>query len=829
MSRGGSLALLPRTKKGLVLFWTAIFMLSMALQYAAATLPKAALAAGPVVTLEDGINGCQGVRPTPGSENTNKRLIGGSLEPGGTATFEISFPVTAADVGGDFRITDCVFIDGTAALKYSVDFVPNNENFILTFTLQIPAGTPNGAEYCNYAKTTASPSKSPASNRKAGPACFIVGGNISVFKVNADGDPLAGATFHIVCTLPTTNASMPATVIDGVSHASVSGGVITQDVTTGADGHIAIQAPEGTSCVITETDPPDGYDLPADASVTLVATAGGVSHTFIDPKTVPPAPSLSIVKSVSLSADGPWSDSVTTTTGTTVYYHITVTNTGNVDLTAVTLSDDKTADLVAAGCTIPTTLAVGAHFDCDYSNSAAEGTTTNTATADSEETGPKSDTATVIATTPPPPVPDLSIVKSVSLSADGPWTDSVTTTTGTTVYYHITVTNTGEVDLTSVTLSDDKTADLVAAGCTIPTTLAVGAHFDCDYSNSAAEGTTTNTATADSEETGPKSDTATVVATTPVPGLSVVKSVSLSADGPWVDHLTVQTGTTVYYLITVTNTGEVDLTEVTLSDDKTADLVAAGCTIPTTLAIGASFDCAYSNSAVTGTTTNTATADSKESGPDSDTATVVATPAPPPPTLTIDKTNDAPLVTVTTTTGSVQVKAAKEGATVTFTLGYVSNGQPVTNAKITDVIPVGLTYVAGSATSDATFTFAGYDATTRTLTWNAATLSGSGKLTYKATVDTGASGKPQPLENVATIVSDNTDKDSDVSDVFVPAPVKAATSVPTAPRTDIAGSDGTTVPGGSLGLMLLLLAGLAFAIVFVTPVPASIRDRARRR
>ena len=151
--------------------------------------------------------------PTSGS-------IGGSLEPGGTATFEISFPVDPEDVAGrtTFVITDCVFIDGEAALKYSSSFVPNTENFILTFTLQIPAGTPIGAEYCNYAKTTAAPSQSQASNRKAGPACFVVGGNISINKVNEDGDPLAGATFHIVCTLPTTNASMPDTIIDGVSH-----------------------------------------------------------------------------------------------------------------------------------------------------------------------------------------------------------------------------------------------------------------------------------------------------------------------------------------------------------------------------------------------------------------------------------------------------------------------------------------------------------------------------------------------------------------------------------------------------------------------------------
>ena len=197
-------------------------------------------------------DGCNGVLPTPGSENTLKRLTGGDLVPGGTAEYKIYLPgPDADDVGHDFEITDCIFVDGTAALKYFVHFVPNNQAFVLSLTLNIPAGTPIGAEFCNYAKTTASPSESQASNRKAGPACFVVGGNISFLKTNEAGRPLAGAHFHIVCKLPTTDAFLPATIIDGVSHNSTSGGTVTQDVVTDATGRIAIQAPEGTSCVIT--------------------------------------------------------------------------------------------------------------------------------------------------------------------------------------------------------------------------------------------------------------------------------------------------------------------------------------------------------------------------------------------------------------------------------------------------------------------------------------------------------------------------------------------------------------------------------------------------
>ena len=134
---------------------------------------------------------------------------------------------------------------------------------------------------------------------------------------------------------------------------------------------------------------------------------------------------------------------------------------------------------------IPTTLAVGAHYDCDYSAVAAAGTTTNVATGDSAETDSDTGTATVIATAAPAPA--LTVDKGVSLSADGPFAASLTTTVGTTVHYRITLTNTGNVALSGVTLIDDHFA-LATRRDPIPTTLAVGAHYDCDYSAVAPAG-----------------------------------------------------------------------------------------------------------------------------------------------------------------------------------------------------------------------------------------------------------------------------------------------------------------------------------------------------
>lgn len=257
-----------------------------ALASIAVPLLLAAPAHAATVTIESGVAGCQGVVTTPGSENTTKRLIAGDLEPGGTVTFEINYPVDAGDVNGDFAITDCVFINDVATVKYTVSFVPNNTAFLLTFNLQIPADAPVGALYCNYAKTTQSPSASQASNRKANPACFHIGGDLRIIKLGSDtGDtPLAGASFDIVCT--TNQETVPPVVISGLSGSTTFSSGAYRASGVAATGIIGIAGPEGTPCEVTETDPPAGYDLPADPVFDYVIPSAfddQTVETIVDP------------------------------------------------------------------------------------------------------------------------------------------------------------------------------------------------------------------------------------------------------------------------------------------------------------------------------------------------------------------------------------------------------------------------------------------------------------------------------------------------------------------------------------------------------------------
>jgi len=140
---------------------------------AAALLAMPVSAGGAQVELQSGTNGCGGVLPS-NDGNTNMRVVGGSMVPGGTAVFEISYPVTASSIGKEFTILDCAFINDVAALKYIVSFVPSNQSFVLRMTLGVPEDAPVGGMYCNYVKTTGSPTAPQASQRKAGPACFVI-------------------------------------------------------------------------------------------------------------------------------------------------------------------------------------------------------------------------------------------------------------------------------------------------------------------------------------------------------------------------------------------------------------------------------------------------------------------------------------------------------------------------------------------------------------------------------------------------------------------------------------------------------------------------------
>ena len=99
---------------------------------------------------------------------------------------------------------------------------------------------------------------------------------------------------------------------------------------------------------------------------------------------------------------------------------------------------------------------------------------------------------------------------------------------------------------------------------------------------------------------------------------------------------------------------------------------------------------------------------------------------------------------------SVDNNGPTEGNTVTYTVNVENlSTQVATNVLITDVLPIGVTYVAASATGPG----ATYNGPTRTLTWTIPTLNGGANtnLSFQATVDGGTAGST--ITNNAVLTS----------------------------------------------------------------------------
>jgi fimbrial isopeptide formation D2 family protein/uncharacterized repeat protein (TIGR01451 family) len=134
------------------------------------------------------------------------------------------------------------------------------------------------------------------------------------------------------------------------------------------------------------------------------------------------------------------------------------------------------------------------------------------------------------------------------------------------------------------------------------------------------------------------------------------------------------------------------------------------------------------------------------------------------PTLVIEKAADRHVIDVT----------KGKDTTVTWTLTYTLTNGPVTDAVINDPIPAGLSYVPGSASNGGV-----YDPNSRTLTWSLGTLSASGSVTFRTTVDSNIGGGVS-FTNVATIVSNETAPDTgqDTIRTTEAPPPQAATPTP---------------------------------------------------
>ena len=555
-------------------------------------------------------------------------------------------------------------------------------------------------------------------------------------KGDAGATPLGGATFSVTLNPYTGSGSL--TVVDNDTHDADA-----------RDGFFRlVDVPTGTY-TIAETAAPEGYARDTATCHVTVNAANPEGDTVCAFSNPPIPPAIDVVKTAGTSDVDQAADGATLEVEAlplNVTYKYVVTNSGDVRLVNVTVVDDNgtpanDADDFAASCedgdgigiAQPFELAAGASVTC-FAVMSVTRDTTNVVTAAGESVGE----GTPVSATDDAVVeivgPAVSIVKTAGASAGSQAADGATYETevfpGNVTYSYL-VTNTGTTALNAIALVDDKLGSITCPQAT----LGVGASMTCTATTTLSTDTVnTGTVTATSPAGQPASDNDSAEVVILTPAISIVKTAGTAADGdPFPTN-----GGDVLYTYVVENTGEVDLFDVTVVDDRgtasTADDVTLSiCTkggqaqaAPFSLAVGEHMTCT-ATIAVDADTTNvaTATGDTPHATvTDTDDAVVLVR------RVTIEKSND--------TTGPVA-----PGTTVGYviTLGVV-NG-PIPSLTVVDELPDN--FGTPSNISDG----GTYDDALNTITWELDDVVDGATLTYDVAIATTTQGGD--YVNTATI------------------------------------------------------------------------------
>jgi uncharacterized repeat protein (TIGR01451 family) len=331
---------------------------------------------------------------------------------------------------------------------------------------------------------------------------------------------------------------------------------ITCDVTTLVPGAIA-------TCTGTHTVTQADLDAPSviNTAQVVAKAPSGITTSPISSGvvTVPSVqnPRMTVAKNSTKSSFA--------AVGESIPYTFFVTNTGNVTLSAISVTDPKVTGM---SCPV-NTLAPGATTTC---------TATHTVTQADLDAGSVVNTAAVVGTppngTPTAPVNSntktVSAAQSPSLSIVKSTTSASFTAAGQTIPYAFTVKNTGNVTLTSVAVSDPKFTSVSCAA----STLAPGASTSCsaNYTTTAADvvaaGVTNTASVVGTPPTGPAiSPTASntvVVPLSSVPSLMITKSSTTTSFSAL--------NTSIPYAFSVTNSGNVPLSGLAVSDPNTTGI-----------------------------------------------------------------------------------------------------------------------------------------------------------------------------------------------------------------------------------------------------------------
>jgi len=337
-----------------------------------------------------------------------------------------------------------------------------------TLVFAVPAGIlPSGGKLNSFLRIRFAPTAAQVT-----PTGITTGGEVEDYRF------VAGAKGRVILRKTTlggfggpygftlTNTAQ----LTGTATTTAAGTAVQIDGNTAVSGSDPfLVATTGTAVTINESSIPAGWAL---SSVTCndgtdnVGTLSGTTFTIPGSATGPgsivtcdfkngqPAVGLSKVAGA-LSGN---------TAGSTIPYTFTVTNTGQTPLTGIAITDPKVSGLSCAA----TTLAIGASTTCTASHTLTQvevdaGTVVNNASVTATPPSGPVVTNTATATVTVPRAPGVSLTKTAGTPSGN--------TAGSTVAYSFLVTNTGNLTLTGITVTDPTVG---AVSCPV-TTLAPGA------------------------------------------------------------------------------------------------------------------------------------------------------------------------------------------------------------------------------------------------------------------------------------------------------------------------------------------------------------------
>lgn len=335
-------------------------------------------------------------------------------------------------------------------------------------------------------------------------------------------------------------------------------------------------------------------------------TLSGLSDGFITKMAVGPVPGIVIEKNTNGSdADTPPGPHLLT--GSTVNWSYWVLNTGPLELSDVTVGDDQG---VTINCP-KTTLGLGESMICTASGTAVLGQYSNIG---SVTASPPGDLPAVSDADPSHYFgvqPSIQVVKKTN-GFDSNTPPGQAINVGSRIYWTYDVTNTGNVSLTNILVSDSDESLVVT--CPRASLGAYGSETDsmqCTASGIAIGGNYVNTATV----TGDPPDSLPQVSDTDMdhyqgvgPDVMITKEISVDGGSTWLPAdvspgPSLLSGNIPMFRITITNNGDTMLESIIVAD---SEYPLDSCSFSTTLAIGAATSCVITPAWEAGQQVNTA-------------------------------------------------------------------------------------------------------------------------------------------------------------------------------------------------------------------------------